>query len=166
MMSIFWTFCAYVMFPTACVALFLMLSGFGPLERLGCSICCADVKVGTMKCNVLVFFVLLSCVGFLTSLYGVEKYERLRKEGTDHVSLDDRYKLQLFRDQRNWWISGCNLILWLVCWRVQALMRWKNTVTSSAAPAAPGTSDKDAKKPNVVSETSKPKVPEEPKKVR
>lgn len=79
------------MFPTACLALFLMLSGVGFLERLGCSICCADVKIGSLKCNILIFFVLLSSIGFCTSLYGVEKYERLRDQGTDHVSLDDRY---------------------------------------------------------------------------
>lgn len=43
MISIYWGFCAYVMFPTACISLFLMLSNLGPLERLGCRICCADV---------------------------------------------------------------------------------------------------------------------------
>ncbi|CAD7935619.1 unnamed protein product [Amoebophrya sp. A25] len=159
-MSIFWTFCAYVMFPTACVALFLMLSGIGFLERLGCSICCADVQLGTFRCNILVVFVLFSVIGFGTSILGVEKYEKLRAEGTEHVSLDDRYKLQLFRDQRNWWISGCNLILWLVCWRVQALMRWKNTVPGSSKTtsdtASPSAAGSTAAKPAVV-ESKEPK---------
>eukprot|EP00392_Amoebophrya_sp_AT5.2_P015643 g15858.t1 len=166
------------MFPTACLALFLMLSGVGFLERLGCSICCADVKIGSLKCNILIFFVLLSSIGFCTSLYGVEKYERLRDQGTDHVSLDDRYKLQLFRDQRNWWISGCNLILWLVCWRVQALMRWKDTISTStrasSSPATPATaqnstaatSKAEASNPTSGQKKGTVVAPTEPKKER
>lgn len=126
MMSIYWSFCAYVMFPTACVALTLMLSGVGMLERLGCRLCCVDIMVGGAKLNVMGIMVLLAAIGFVVSLYGVEKYERMRADHVEHASLDDRYKLQLFRDQRNWWISGSNMILWLVCWRLQSIMRRKN----------------------------------------
>ncbi len=107
------------------------------LERMGCAVCCADVQVGAFRCNVLLFCVLLSCVGFVQAHFGVEKYEKLREGGNvassqsssgetitfKDASMDDRYKLQLFRDQRNWWISLCNLVLWITCWRVQRLMR-------------------------------------------
>lgn len=71
-------------------------------------------------------FVMLAALGFGLSHTAVTKMEKLRTEGVEHVSLDDRYKLQLFRDQRNWWISLTNLILWIICWRVANIMKRKN----------------------------------------
>ena len=44
----------------------------------------------------------------------------------EQVAMDDRYKLQLFREQRNWWISLTNFILWMICWRVSGIMKRKN----------------------------------------
>ena len=141
MISIFWTFCAYVMFPMACVCLFLMLSNIGVLEKVGMGICGLDIRVGdAVRINMMFFFCVIAAGGWIVSMLGLEKMEKLREgpdgQGVQHASLDDRYKLQLFRDQRNWWISFTNLVLWLVCWRLQALIKRKH-VADGAAPGGP-----------------------------
>lgn len=85
-------------------------------------------------------------------------------------SFPSRYKLQLFRDQRNWWISGCNLILWLVCWRVQAMMRKKELwLATGGAPGggakAAGAAGGSAKAgTDAAAGSPTTEMPEEPKK--
>merc|ERR550519_397362 len=150
MASMFWGFLSYVMFPMACACLFLMLSGIGFLEKFGRNICHANVELGIVRCNVLFFFVVISALGFVVSSMDIDKLLRLRDDGVEHVSLDDRYKLQLFRDQRNWWIALSNFVLWLTCWRLAALINKKEeemensplrkvgeTARASAMPSEP-----------------------------
>jgi len=73
------------------------------------------------------FAVLIAGLGFIFSHIGVDKYNKLREETEkiNSASQDDRYKLSLFRDQRNWWISLSNFVLWLVCWRLAGLVEKK-----------------------------------------
>lgn len=86
MAGVFWSFCAYVMFPLACAALTLLLSGLGPMERLGCRLCCADVQLGIFKCNLMLFFVLIASLGFGISWHSVNKLEQLRHEQSKKLS--------------------------------------------------------------------------------
>jgi len=140
----FWGFLSYFMFPMACACLFLMLSGIGFLERFGHKIVCANIDLGgIIRCNVMFFFVCLACLGFVVSSMDIDKLSRLRDDGVEHVSLDDRYKLQLFRDQRNWWIALSNFVLWLTCWRLAALIN-KKIYGANGANGGPGSSSKMA----------------------
>ena len=75
------------------------------------------------------------------SSFGVDKYDKLRhgnEKGMASATMDDRYKLQLFRDQRNWWISLSNFILWLVCWRLASLVQRKEQAMEELQAEAGG----------------------------
>merc|ERR1711998_537727 len=135
-----WTFCAYCMCPTALCVVALMLSGVGFLERLGVKFCGISIGIGRRQINLMLFFITLAALGLAKSLSGISYASHMRAESSLHTDQDDRFKMQLFRNQRNLWITGSNLVLWIIAWRLQSILKRPNS--SGIASGSEGDDDK------------------------
>lgn len=100
----------------------LLLSGFAWTAKLGRRIGALEIKIGnfTMSLVVMVTSVcMLLFVGQHMSLHRISSMTTSRLD----ILLQDKYLKDRFRIERNWWMSGCCLCIWVTTWRLTVMHR-------------------------------------------
>ncbi|CEM03487.1 unnamed protein product [Vitrella brassicaformis CCMP3155] len=124
-MASVWSFIAWICAPIAATLCILLLSGVVMLERLGHALCAAHISIGLARIRVVTFITLVTLVLFAYESVDLQKMRSTQAAASPYqVQMEDRWKMNLWRHQRNWWISLFNITLWIVCWRVSQLIAY------------------------------------------
>mmetsp|Transcript_90651 Transcript_90651/g.210857 ORF Transcript_90651/g.210857 Transcript_90651/m.210857 type:complete len:123 (+) Transcript_90651:71-439(+) len=111
-----WGIIAYGVAPAGLVLWLFLLSGFRLLEGAAQLVAGMKVAVSNFEVTLPMFVSLLSGAAWL--------YETLLlfTDSATNLGLHkDRDLMKRWRQERNWWILNCNLVLWLTIWRLSSL---------------------------------------------
>ncbi|CEM03486.1 unnamed protein product [Vitrella brassicaformis CCMP3155] len=127
-MASVWSFIAWICAPIAATLCILLLSGVVMLERLGQAMHSARLTSPSDSPGsgrVVTFITLVTLVLFAYESVDLQKMRSTQAATSPYqVQMEDRWKMNLWRHQRNWWISLSNITLWIVCWRVSQLIAY------------------------------------------
>jgi len=114
-----WSFISYVLLPLGVVVCACILSGVKFLERIGTGFCKFELRAGELRIRLPLFVLLVSVVCFAGEFFELKRLETHRFK---HVDTAELWRSQLWRHQRNWWLSGFCTILWAIVWRFSGLV--------------------------------------------
>lgn len=157
-----WLWASYAIFAPAFLLLSLLLFPVPKVIRkytfaVVDKILFAKVYLGCERGSIpLLYFVLI----LVTSVFLITFHEAQNAEKEWHKAIvrghrDITILLNKFRDERNVWISGFGLTLWIILWRIRALLRSEEVGKQPTDPAASATSDSaPAQQPPAVQQKS------------
>eukprot|EP01066_Platyproteum_vivax_P020392 Platyproteum_vivax@DN829_c0_g1_i1.p1 len=143
-MSVVWMVFAFGVVPTGLVLAFLLLSGFCFLEKFGSNICNIPIKIGLVRIRLITLLLTVSvllCASEAVKLRGMIGTRR------PTMALEDRFKMELWLHQRNWWMSIFSCVLWTVVWRMSYLVKvYRDQITYFETDPSGNDTDKKTSK--------------------
>lgn len=118
-----WAAFAWVVVPSGFLLLATLASGWGPAMRGASMLVGAPVRMGRFELSVASIFTALCGIAALLSQSALRRSESL-VAGVDfstHAVHQDALMRNVFYHGRNFWLSMCGLILWLLTWRLKVL---------------------------------------------
>ncbi|KAF4754947.1 hypothetical protein FOZ62_023466 [Perkinsus olseni] len=122
MSSPVWNTFAYIFMPSGAILCMLLLSGLPFFERLAEGVSRITVKIGSIEFGCLNLFAGISAFFLFSEIMKLQDAAS-RQEDFPSVELSDKFKLQRWRHERNYWISLFVLTLWVVAARLTTLIR-------------------------------------------
>jgi len=118
-----WSFISYGLLPLGLIICVFILSGFNFLEKIGRSFCKLEIHIGEMRIRLPLVILLIStvcCLGEYHELTRMANQKQVRLQNLSDIQ--ELWKSQLWRHQRNWWLSLFSMILWGIVWRFSGII--------------------------------------------
>ena len=119
-----WAILTWIVLPLGCVVVALILSGLQPLVWLGIRVSKIEIQLGFIVIKLPLLLSFLSGMCVVAEWLALERLKRLKMIAlsSNVLGVDYAWKANLWRHQRNWWLSLSSLALWLVVWRLSVLI--------------------------------------------
>lgn len=122
-----WSVTCTVFMPIGCLVLGMLLSGYETLERAALRACNYRIAFGShIKFTMPIFLTVIMALAFGGEWLALSRLheQKLLGEAMQPLEFSDKYRAQLWRHQRNWWVALFSCFIWLIVWRVGALTQY------------------------------------------